>query len=162
MNGSKVLLTRETAKKYVGKTIHLYSPFGCIGVGKNNECLCEKCAGIQNSKYVGLNSNKVATVLTNLNMKKFHDSHFDFKYPAFANAYGKYYLKQSSFPYNDSYKTLTNNLLHYFGDAYLQIFSEVPKNISVTHPEELDAGSRSVTIFARAAALSASAASFLS
>lgn len=79
MNGSKVLLTRETAKKYVGKTIHLYSPFGCIGVGKNNECLCEKCAGIQNSKYVGLNSNKVATVLTNLNMKKFHDSTLRFK-----------------------------------------------------------------------------------
>ena len=78
----------------------------------------------------------------------FGDSHFDFKYPAFANAYGKYYLKQSSFPYNDSYKTLTNNLLHYFGDAYLQIFSEVPQNISVTHPEEIDAGSRSVTIFA--------------
>ena len=74
VNGTKTLLTRENASKFVGRKIHLYSPFGCIGVGKNHECLCEKCAGIQTSKYVGLNSNKVATVLTNLNMKKFHDS----------------------------------------------------------------------------------------
>ena len=79
VNGTKVLINKENAEKFVGKKIHLYSPFGCIGVGKNRECLCEKCAGIQTSKFVGLNSNKVATTLTNLNMKKFHDSTLRFK-----------------------------------------------------------------------------------
>ena len=79
VNGKKFLLTKENAHKFVGTKIHLYSPFGCIGVGKNNQCLCEKCAGIQTSKFVGLNSNKVATTLTNLNMKKFHDSTLRFK-----------------------------------------------------------------------------------
>ena len=79
VNGTKVLINKENAEKFVGKKIHLYSPFGCIGVGKNKECLCEKCAGIQTSKFVGLNSNKVATTLTNLNMKKFHDSTLRFK-----------------------------------------------------------------------------------
>ena len=78
VNGSKVLLTRETAKKYVGKTIHLYSPFGCIGVGKNNECLCEKCAGTlfyrTHKTNIGTATTVIPSTLKNVSMKAFHDS----------------------------------------------------------------------------------------
>ena len=70
----------------------------------------------------------------------------DFQYPAFANAYGKYYLHQSSFPNNASYKTLTNNLFHYFGDAFLMLYSEMPRHISITHPEYVNPGTMSITI----------------
>lgn len=68
-NGNKILLTSKNAGSYVGKKIHLYSPMFCIG-----KKLCEKCAGKQDSKFIGLDSNKIATTLTNLNMKKFHDA----------------------------------------------------------------------------------------
>ena len=71
---------------------------------------------------------------------------FDFQYPAFANAYGKYYLHQSTFPYNTSKKTITNNLFHYFGDAYLQLYSAVPQQLTVTHPEGILPGTREITI----------------
>lgn len=71
-NGEKVLLTSENSKKYVGKMIHLYSPMCCKGVQGGK--ICEKCAGKQDSKFVGLDSNKIATKLVNLGMKKFHDS----------------------------------------------------------------------------------------
>lgn len=73
---------------------------------------------------------------------------FDFQYPAFANAYGKYYLKQSSFPYNASYKTVTCQLFHYFGDAYLQLYSEVPQHLTVTHPQSISTNTTSVPIYA--------------
>lgn len=71
---------------------------------------------------------------------------FDFQFPAFANAYGKYYLHQSSFPYNASFKTLTNNLFHYFGDAFLQLYSEVPQHLTVLHPETIHTNATQVTI----------------
>ena len=70
----------------------------------------------------------------------------DFQYPAFANAYGKYYLKQSSFPYNASYKNVTCNLFHYFGDAYLQLYSEVPQRLTVTHPGSISPSSSFVPV----------------
>ena len=73
---------------------------------------------------------------------------FDFQYPAFANAYGKYFLQQSSFPYNASMKPLTYNLFHYFGDAYLQLYSEVPQHLTITHPEAIASGSTSLSIHA--------------
>lgn len=71
---------------------------------------------------------------------------FDFQYPAFANAYGKYYLHQSTFPYNASKKTITNHLFHYFGDAYLQLYSAVPQQLTVTHPEGILPGTLQITI----------------
>lgn len=71
---------------------------------------------------------------------------FDFQYPAFANAYGKYYLHQSSFPYNASMKPITNNLFHYFGDAYLQLYSEIPQHLTVNHPESIRPAERTVTV----------------
>ena len=71
---------------------------------------------------------------------------FDFKYPAFANAYGKYYLQQSAFPYNASYKPVTYNLFHYFGDAFLQLYTEVPQQIFVSHPESIHPDDTHITI----------------
>ena len=71
---------------------------------------------------------------------------YDFKYPAFANAYGKYYLQQSAFPYNASYKPVTYNLFHYFGDAFLQLYTEVPQHLTVTHPESIHPDDTQITV----------------
>ena len=73
---------------------------------------------------------------------------FDFQYPAFANAYGKYYLHQSLFPYNASMKTITNHLFHYFGDAYLQLYSEMPQQLTISHPEAILPGTMYITFHA--------------
>ena len=73
-----VFLDNETTKKYIGKKIHLYSPMCCKRT--RNGKICEKCAGKQPSKFVGLDSNKIGTILTNLNMKKFHDSTLRFNH----------------------------------------------------------------------------------
>ena len=70
----------------------------------------------------------------------------DFQYPAFASTYGKYYLNYSTFPYNASYKTVTNHLFHYFGDAYLQLYSEVPQQLTVFHTEYIRPGTRTVSV----------------
>lgn len=70
----------------------------------------------------------------------------DFQYPAFANAYGKYFLHSSSFPHNASMKPVTYNLFHYFGDAYLQLYSEVPQHIYISHPETVAPGTMSLPI----------------
>ena len=78
---------------------------------------------------------------------------FDFKYPAFANAYGKYYLQHSSFPYNASYKPLTYNLFHYFGDAFLTLYTEVPQQLTVYHPESIHPDATQITITAEDGAL---------
>lgn len=81
-------------------------------------------------------------------MPEYGTQNIDFQYPAFANAYGKYFLEQSSFPYNASLKTLTNNLFHYFGDAYLCLYSEVPRHLSVSHANGVLPGTMSVKIYA--------------
>lgn len=73
---------------------------------------------------------------------------FDFQYPAFANAYGKYYLQQSAFPSNADMKPITYHLFHYFGDAYLQLNSEVPQHIAITYPETVLPGTMYITFHA--------------
>lgn len=54
------------------------------------------------------------------------------KRPAFANASAKYFLQQSSWA-NSSTKQITYQLYHMFGDAFQWIYTEVPKNIYVSH-----------------------------
>lgn len=81
-------------------------------------------------------------------MPSYGSSEIDFKYPAFANAYGKYFLHQSSFPSNGYLKTLTNNLFHYFGDAYLQLYTEVPRHLTVQHQSSVPTGSMQIDITA--------------
>ena len=60
-----------------------------------------------------------------------------FKYPAFANMYAKYYLKQSPWPYLSIHKDITYNLFHYFGDAFLQLNTEMPREININYPKEI-------------------------
>jgi len=55
--------------------------------------------------------------------------------PAFGNAAGKYFLAQSSWPYNTDNKVVTYHLFHHHSDAFLTVFSEVPQQLSVSHPE---------------------------
>jgi hypothetical protein len=54
--------------------------------------------------------------------------------PAFGNCAGKYFLQQSSWPYNTSNKEVTYHLFHHHGDGFQTIFSEVPQNLVVSHP----------------------------
>lgn len=68
--------------------------------------------------------------------------------PAFANAAGKYFLQQSSWPYNTSNKEVTYHLFHMHGDAFLRLFSEVPQVLTVTHNPVLFAGMTSFDITA--------------
>lgn len=60
--------------------------------------------------------------------------------PAFANAAGKYFLKQSSWPYNTGDKTVTYRLFHMHGDAFQVVYSEIPQNLTVTHDLTIPAG----------------------
>jgi len=53
--------------------------------------------------------------------------------PAFGNVAGKIHLSGSSWPYNTSNKTVTYHLFHNHGDAFLNLYSEVPTDLSVTH-----------------------------
>jgi len=52
--------------------------------------------------------------------------------PAFANVAGKNFLAQSSWPYNTDCKDITYNLFHHHGDAFLNVYSEVPQDLTVT------------------------------
>ncbi len=51
--------------------------------------------------------------------------------PAFANAAGKYFLEQSSWPSNPNEKQVTYELFHHHGDAFLNIYSEVPQELQI-------------------------------
>ncbi len=55
-----------------------------------------------------------------------------FIYPAFANIAGKNFLFQSSWPYNTSDKQITYRLFHHHGDPYLNLYSEVPADLTVS------------------------------
>ena len=66
--------------------------------------------------------------------------------PAFGNAAGKYFLKQSDWPYNTSNKEVTYHLFHHHGGAFLQVYSEVPQNLAVTHNPILYAGESTFTV----------------
>jgi PKD repeat protein len=66
--------------------------------------------------------------------------------PAFGAAAGKYFLKQSSWPYNSSDKLVTYRLFHMFGDAFQVLYTEVPQPLAVTHDEEINFGTTSFSI----------------
>jgi hypothetical protein len=53
--------------------------------------------------------------------------------PAFGMAAGKYFLKQSNWPNIPEYKDVTYRLFHMHGDAFLNLYSEVPQNLAVSH-----------------------------
>ncbi len=60
--------------------------------------------------------------------------------PAFGNAAGKYFLEQSSWPYNPSNKEVTYNLFHHHGDAFMTVYSEVPQLLTVAHDPTIFTG----------------------
>ncbi|RLD53467.1 MAG: hypothetical protein DRJ05_16425 [Bacteroidetes bacterium] len=68
--------------------------------------------------------------------------------PAFGNAAGKYFLQQSSWPYNTSNKEVTYNLFHMHGDAFSTVYSEIPQNLTVSHNPILYAGVTSFDVSA--------------
>ncbi|MBC8320645.1 MAG: T9SS type A sorting domain-containing protein [Bacteroidetes bacterium] len=70
--------------------------------------------------------------------------------PAFGNAAGKYFLQQSSWPYNTNNKEVTYNLFHHHGDAFSVVYSEVPQYLTVSHEVGLIAGETSFEVSADA------------
>ncbi|MBQ4294857.1 MAG: hypothetical protein II755_04640, partial [Prevotella sp.] len=53
--------------------------------------------------------------------------------PAFGNAAGKYFLAQSSWPYNVDSKDITYQMFTAHCDAFLRIYTQVPQTMSVNH-----------------------------
>jgi hypothetical protein len=70
--------------------------------------------------------------------------------PAFGNAAGKYFLQQSSWPYNTSNKEVTYHLFHHHGDAFMSVYYNVPQNLTVSCPATIPTGVTSVNITANA------------
>lgn len=68
--------------------------------------------------------------------------------PCFANAAGKYFLQQSNWPYNTSSKQITYNLFHHHGDAFLNIYSEIPQQLAVSCDSVITAGDSLFTVTA--------------
>lgn len=66
--------------------------------------------------------------------------------PAFGSAAGKYFLQQSSWPYNSEHKIVTYRLFHMFGDAFQELYTEVPAQLTVTHDQEIIYGATSFSI----------------
>lgn len=73
--------------------------------------------------------------------------------PAFGNAAGKYFLQQSSWPYNSGSKTVTDHLFHHHGDAFLTVYSQVPQLLTVVHDPIINTGVTTFTVTADAGAL---------
>ncbi len=68
--------------------------------------------------------------------------------PAFGNVAGKSFLAQSSWPYNADDKDITYTMFTAHCDAFLRIYTQVPQQMEVTHPEVVIAGLGEVTITA--------------
>lgn len=66
--------------------------------------------------------------------------------PAFGNAAGKYFLRQSNWPYNTSNKEVTYHLFHHHGDAFMTLYSEVPQHLTVVHDNVILAGLEEFTV----------------
>lgn len=72
-NNKLVRMTPDELKKRVGKKVKMRSVMMCTG-----DKLCNHCAGdlyyMLGIKNAGLTTSRIATALTNLNMKKFHEN----------------------------------------------------------------------------------------
>jgi len=68
--------------------------------------------------------------------------------PAFANVAGKYFLQQSNWPYNSGSKEVTCYLFHNHGDAFTQLYSEIPQNLMVSHNAVLFGGQSTFAVTA--------------
>ena len=68
--------------------------------------------------------------------------------PAFGNVAGKYFLAQSTWPYNTESKDITYTMFTAHCDAFLRIYTQVPQEMEVIHPEVVLAGFGEVSITA--------------
>ncbi len=68
--------------------------------------------------------------------------------PAFGNAAGKYFLRSSGWPYNTGNKEVTYNLFHHHGDAFMELYSEIPQNLTIAHNDVILGGMDSFTVTA--------------
>ncbi len=75
----------------------------------------------------------------------------DFK-PAFGNAAGKHFLYSSSWPYNTSNKEVTYHLFHHHSDAFLDIYANVPTNMTISHASTIATGVTTFNVTAEAGA----------
>ncbi|MCL2291406.1 MAG: C25 family cysteine peptidase [Bacteroidetes bacterium] len=73
--------------------------------------------------------------------------------PAFGNVAGKYFLYQSSWPFNIEDKDITYHMFTAHSDAFLRLFTEVPQTLSVSHAEATLAGNSNFYITANEGAL---------
>lgn len=60
--------------------------------------------------------------------------------PAFGNAAGKYFLEQSSWPYNTSNKEVTYYLFHAHCGAFTTVYSEMPTAVEIDYVDVLPVG----------------------
>lgn len=60
--------------------------------------------------------------------------------PAFGNVAGKYFLAQSSWPYNYESKDITYQMFTAHCDAFLRLYTEVPQTMTVNHQQVQIAG----------------------
>ena len=68
--------------------------------------------------------------------------------PAFGNVAGKYFRAQSNWPYNTESKDITYTMFTAHCDAFLRIYTQVPQEMDVVHPEVVIAGLGEVNITA--------------
>ena len=69
----------------------------------------------------------------------------NFVRPAFGNAAGKYFLRQSSWT-DDGVKEITYYLFHQHGDAYMNLYTEIPQELTVEMLPVLAAGNSYYTV----------------
>ena len=133
---------------------------GNFNYGKgDNDCFAERFMRVSNgcvaiiaaseTSYSFVNDTYVwgcYDYLWNDFMPSYGSSNTNFKYPAFANTYGKYFLKRSSWPKLELNKNITYNLFHYFGDAFLKLNTEMPQNIAISYPKEITTEHTSISI----------------
>lgn len=116
----------------------------------NNDCFAERFLRIENGAVAVIAASQISysyvndtyvwgfyDYLWNDFLPDYGSIDTDFKYPAFANMYGKYFLKQSKWPYLSIHKNLTYNLFHYFGDAFMALNTELPQEIIISYPQEI-------------------------
>jgi len=72
--------------------------------------------------------------------------------PAFGNAAGKYFLQQSSWPYNTGNKEVTYHLFHHHGDAFQTVYNEVPQPFTIAHDTLIYSYSDHLTVTANSGA----------
>lgn len=72
----------------------------------------------------------------------------DFILPAYGNAAGKFFLQQSSWPTYQEGKEITHYLFHHHGDVYMNLYTEMPQNLSFSTIPAIVEGSTEFNITA--------------